>query len=230
MIDLESRCLYIHIPKTGGNSINRAFGVGWEDHKDLARYARELPPETFRRCFKFAIVRNPWDRLYSDYNYQRRKSRPAASKLLLFKPDGRRRSFAEWVGAVLTDPQACPPSTWGGDVSPGIHRWSPQFDWISLDGRIAVDRVLRLEQIDGQFPSVCRELGRPPVRLAHRNRRFHLHYSWYYDEATRARVAAYYARDIEAFGYRFETRRECFRRMLRTFSPLPFPTSGWKTG
>jgi hypothetical protein len=204
MINHALRCIYVHIPKTAGNSVNRAFGADWADHADLGRCATQLPPEDFASYFKFAIVRNPWDRLFSDYNYQKKKSRPRDSKLFLFKPSGERRRFREWAEAALGDPHRYAPATWGGDVSPGIHRWSPQVDWIALNGRIAVDRVLRLERLAEEFPAVCDRLGLPPVRLRHRNRRFHWHYSWYYDDTTRALVADYYARDIAAFGYEFE--------------------------
>ena len=40
----------------------------------LARYAQELGPEVLAGYLKCAIVRNPWDRLLSDYIYQKRKS------------------------------------------------------------------------------------------------------------------------------------------------------------
>lgn len=204
MINHAYRCIYVHIPKTAGNSVNRVFGTDWSDHADLRRYAAQLPPEVFARYHKFAIVRNPWDRLFSDYNYQRKKSRPRDSKLFLFKASGERREFRDWVAAALSDPHRYPPSTWGGDPSPGIHRWSPQVDWISLDGRIAVDRIVRMEQLAGEFPALCRDLGVSATRLPRRNRRFHWHYSWYYDDEMRDLVASYYAKDIAAFGYRFQ--------------------------
>lgn len=206
MIDHQSRCIYVHIPKTGGNSINRVFGVNWANHKDLARYARELDPEVFQSYCKFAIVRNPWDRILSEYNYQKKKSRPDATRLYIFKEDGTRRNFREWLAAVFAQPDRYPDSQWGGEVSPGIHRFSPQLDWISLGGGIGVDRVLRLETLQPEFDRLRRELGLPLARLACRNRKFHWHYSRYYDDTTRQMVAAYYARDIQAFGYTFERR------------------------
>ena len=95
MIHHDFRFIYIHIPKTAGNSVNRVFGIGWDNHKDLQRYAAELPSETLAGYYKFAIVRNPWERILSDYNYQRRKSRPRDSKLFLFKESGARRGFPE---------------------------------------------------------------------------------------------------------------------------------------
>jgi chondroitin 4-sulfotransferase 11 len=205
MLSHPFRCIYIHIPKTAGNSVNRVFGVDWQHHKDLQRFAAELEPALFERYFKFAIVRNPWERIFSDYNYQKKKGRPGASKLFLFDETGERRCFRDWVEAALSDPYRYAPESWGGEVSAGLHRWSPQVDWLTVDGRIAVDAIVRMERLPEDFGRICETLGLPPLRLPHRNRRRHWHYSWYYDEATRDLVASYYARDVAAFGYRFET-------------------------
>jgi hypothetical protein len=204
MISHEHRCIFVHIPKTAGNSVNRVFGVGWEDHKDLQRYFTELPRDVFAGYFKFAIVRNPWDRLLSDYNYQVKKGRARASKLFVYGADGAKRNFAQWVETALTAPGHYEASDWGGAVSPHIHRWSPQVDWISIDGEPRTDYVARLEHLPEDFGAIRRRLDLPPVRLPHRNRRLHWHYSHYYDRATRELVAGYYARDIELFDYEFE--------------------------
>src|SRR5438045_929170 len=112
MISHQHRCIFVHIPKTAGNSVNRVFGIGWEDHKDLQRFAAELEPAVFGSYFKFAIIRNPWDRILSDYNYQLKKSRERDSKLGLFRPDGSPRDFAEWVEMVLATPHSFEPKRW----------------------------------------------------------------------------------------------------------------------
>src|SRR5476649_167826 len=176
MISHEHRCIFVHIPKTAGNSINRVFGVGWEDHKDLQRYSEEVPRDQFESYFKFAIVRNPWDRLLSDYNYQLKKSRAPSSKLFVFAADGSKRNFAEWVEAALATPDRYEAGDWGGSVSPHINRWTPQIDWISVDGQPRTDFVARLERLPEDFRAICHRLDLPAVRLPHRNRRLHWHY------------------------------------------------------
>jgi Sulfotransferase family len=221
LISHPYRCIFVHIPKTAGNSINRVFGIGWQDHKDLARYAVEQPAEVFHSYFKFAIVRNPWDRLFSDYNYQRKKSRAKDSKLFLFNERGRQRSFAAWVETALAQADQCSPTQWGGEVSPQIHRWSPQIDWITVDGKPGVDFIARMEHLAEDFPVICRQVGIAPNRLPHRNRRLHWHYSHYYDRHTREVVARYYAQDISAFGYDFEDHTFRFRLFLSNAAPLP---------
>lgn len=217
MISHPFRCISVHIPKAAGNSVNQAFGIGWQDHKDITRYQAEIPPAIFAAYFKFAVVRNPWDRLLSDYNYQVRKSRPADSKLHLFDERGARRNFAAWTEAALTETAKYPAASWGGEVSAGIHRFSPQLDWISLAGTPAVDFIARFEHIDADFRVISRAVGLEQKELPKRNPRFHFHYSRYYDDATRDRVGQYYATDIAAFGYKFEDRK--FR----------LSWSGWKS-
>src|SRR5262249_10793528 len=122
----------------------------------------------------------------------------------VFGADGSKRNFAEWVELALNAPATYDAAAWGGSVSPHIHRWSPQIDWITVGGEPRTDYIARLERLPEDFRKVCRHLGLPPVRLPHRNRRLHWHYSHYYDRSTRELVAAYYARDIAQFDYEFE--------------------------
>jgi len=207
MINHQFRCIFVHIPKTAGKSINRFFRMEWQKHKDLSRYSRELQPQLFSNYFKFAIVRNPWDRILSDYNFQKKKSGTANEKLFAVDHEGKTRTFREWLYAVLSNPFFYEARQWGAEVSAEIHRWSPQVDWISLNGKIGVDTVLRMENLETDFENMCRMLGWPSGKLPCRNWKFHMHYSHYYDEVTQRLVEDYYAKDIAAFGYRFESRK-----------------------
>lgn len=204
MVYHQHRCIYIHIPKTAGKSITNAMGCGWAGHKDVAQYALELNPAIFQNYFKFSIVRNPWDRLVSEYNFQRNKDRPKRDKLHIYDERGAKRGFAEWVRVSFADPHRYRGEDWAGDTSPNIHRWSPQIDWISIDGRIAVDFVARMENINQDFAEIRKKIGLAPRDVPHTNAKWHWHYSHYYDSATRDLVTEYYARDIEAFNYRYE--------------------------
>jgi chondroitin 4-sulfotransferase 11 len=200
----ELGCLFVHIPKTAGNSIMRAFGIGWENHMDLSRYRETLGPEILAGCFKFAIVRNPWDRILSEYNFQRKKKQRADTvRLFLTKPDGTTRTFREWVEHALAHPEEHQPKQWGGKTSPFIHRLSPQIDWVTLDDSIGVDFVGRMESLQKDIDTVCQRLDLPRKRLSRVNWKLHWHYSRYYDDTTRKLVGDYYERDIDSFGYRF---------------------------
>lgn len=56
----EYNAIFIHIPKTAGSSIQEALGHG--GHETIHHYMEQ---EGFNRAFKFAFVRNPWDRFIS---------------------------------------------------------------------------------------------------------------------------------------------------------------------
>ena len=62
------RCFFIHIPRTGGNSIASTILDGRTAHTPYFVYQRAYPDE-FDEFFKFCFVRNPWDRLVSAYFY-----------------------------------------------------------------------------------------------------------------------------------------------------------------
>ncbi len=120
-------------------------------------------------------------------------------------------------GPVLNDARC-----WGGSTSSTIHRWSPQYDWISIDGENMMDYVGRIETLAADMDVICDRVGIPRVKLPSKKRRFHLHYSHYYDEASRDLVASYYAKDIAEFGYTFEQARplapgkgSCWRGFIR---------------
>jgi hypothetical protein len=58
--------IFIHIPRTGGRSIQKAFGIEYESacefiHKNIKTHIVELTEPVVRSKFKFTVVRNPWD-------------------------------------------------------------------------------------------------------------------------------------------------------------------------
>ena len=65
-----------------------------------------------------------------------------------------------------------------------------------------MDYVFKLEDPDG-MNKVFDHLEIPRVKLPHKNKNGHKHYTEYYDKDTREIVAEKYAKDIEFFGYKF---------------------------
>ena len=73
LVSDEKRFVFVHIQKTGGLSIERTLRDFAPDVRQVGgrhEHLRRIPPELRREWgsyFKFAIVRNPWDRLTSWY-------------------------------------------------------------------------------------------------------------------------------------------------------------------
>ncbi len=199
MISFQKRFLFVHIPKTAGNSIQSVlrnysedeivvrehqegierFGVrnrtyNLKKHSTLAEYRGALGEERFQDLYKFTCVRNPWDRLISYY----------------FTPV---RQIAKWDKRefrklVLKTPSATDHLRLAGESDPFAN----------------VQRVMRFENLAEDFLSVCNQLNLPPVRLPEYNRSQREHYSHYYDDELQALVRNRFAPEIERFGYSFE--------------------------
>jgi len=71
MISHEYRCIFIHLPRTGGTSIEKALcGKNWWDVDPstkhlIASQAREVYKDYWDAYFKFSIVREPCSRMLS---------------------------------------------------------------------------------------------------------------------------------------------------------------------
>lgn len=72
MIDHKRKLIFIHIPRTGGTSIERMAGV-IKDKSDKHHIASEIKaivsPECWDEYFKFTIRRHPYQRICSVYKW-----------------------------------------------------------------------------------------------------------------------------------------------------------------
>ena len=71
MINDNLKLIFVHIPKTGGTSIKKSLGITNRSlgyHKRANDIKKEIP-DKWKNYFKFSVVRNPYDRVYSIYSY-----------------------------------------------------------------------------------------------------------------------------------------------------------------
>ena len=81
----QRRCIFVHLPKNAGNSINQTLFNGFEPgHLPLNWYEQQCPQQ-FSQYFKFAFVRDPWNRVYSAWGYLRFSRLPETIGDLLCK-------------------------------------------------------------------------------------------------------------------------------------------------
>ena len=93
MISHKYKCIFIHIPKCGGSSIehcliNKPYDItetnykrcyGWDDKNKIwmqhatVEEIKNLYIDKFYEYFRFVITRNPWARSISDYFWMERE-------------------------------------------------------------------------------------------------------------------------------------------------------------
>ena len=192
-ISLRHKFIFIHCEKTGGTSIKQWLQKAlheplenWQ-HFRIGDVRQMIDKGAFRRFFKFSFVRNPWDRVVSNYHFCRSPMfRGVDAKKhqifsdLSFKEHVRKRVFLCPQCACLYD----------------------------SDGNYLMDFVGRYENLEKDVSYVARRLFVDPPNDSNfpwKNRTSHGHYSSYYDDKTRGIVAKFYQSDIKRFKYRFET-------------------------
>lgn len=154
-------------------------------HAYASSAKRCLPPEVYKGLFKFAFVRNPWDRLVSRYAY------------LLKVEDHRRHKFVQRM------------KNFDEYVAWEIRRAKFfQYTYVTgSNGKLIVDFIGHYERLQEDFAKVCASL-KVQAELPRINTSSHRDYRSYYSPETRKRVGDYFQRDCELFGYDFDGLRE----------------------
>jgi len=141
-----------------------------------------MPEELFIRYFKFAFVRNPWERLVSEYEF------------LLKRPQHGRHARVKKMS----------------DFSEFIQMQIPRRDAYQSnmlcdnDGKLLMDFVGKLENLDNDWRTASERIGIPYQELPRKNVTQHKRYQDYFNTETTQLVAKHWARDIELFEYNFE--------------------------
>ena len=206
MISHEHKCIFVHIPRTGGTSIeatiwprgrnentlwmgfiddwNNKYQTGGLQHLLAKQIREEVGGETFSSYWKFSFVRNPWDKIISQYHYIQNKER-----LLSFLGVEKIESLEEYLALI--------------QKAKYIH-WEEQWKFLYADsGECLVDTIYRFEDFRDSAQKIYQDLKLQPTVL-HVNQTDHEHYSKYYTPETRELVAEMYAIDIDTFNYEFE--------------------------
>ncbi len=168
-------------------------------HKAYLPYAGDIKKSRYKDYFKFAFVRNPWDRLVSCYVDKIKSDRTFTNEwykngvgrgLHRWKLFYVGMPFEEFVAAVGEIP----------DEKADKH-FRSQYRFLYDEAEVClVDYIGRLENFD--VDPVFRRMGIVAIKVPHMHRSTSkTGSSEYYTEDLRERVAARYAKDLTLFGY-----------------------------
>ncbi|BBN80384.1 hypothetical protein PA25_03690 [Pseudoalteromonas sp. A25] len=181
MISTKDNCLFVHIPKVAGQSIELFFvermGLSWQQRESLLLRANndpELGPprlahlyadeyvkydyvsqREFDSLFKFSFVRNPWSRLVSEFTYR---------KALGHKQY--QQGFKHFVLESFPTPNRDVHKT-------GVDHYRhvvPQSRFLyDAEGNCLVDFIGRFEALHEDFEAICNRLNIENAILPHKN-------------------------------------------------------------
>lgn len=195
MISHEYKCVFLHQRKCAGTSICCAFGVEWspqnEDWDFMDGGVKSPDDSKFKSYFRFSVVRNPYDRFVSGWKYCNGTKDRSLLDVLHNLP--------------RNDPDATKESDpYGERAHDYVHVTRPQYDILFYeDGTMGVDFVMRFENLQMDFDTICQIVGKPRMTLPHITSTDRFPYRRYFDDEPEAKrlLEEHFKRDFELFGY-----------------------------
>ena len=208
IVSHQHRFVFAAVPKTGTHSVRQALRehMGDEDieqvglfvnkrfpyeqlaairhgHLSLAQVRPFLGDDAFDAYFKFAFVRNPYDRFVSYCAFMSRDSGHFATqpqevmRYFLFHAPPEQHILFQPQSSLLVDD----------------------------DGQaLLTDMVGRVEDMQASYDAICARIGIPSRPLDQVNGSKRGDYRQYYTPELAEAVAARYRKDLDLFGYAFD--------------------------
>ena len=207
MISHKHKCIFVHIPKTAGASIadmiwarprstselwggfvdryRNKYQTGGLQHLRWHQIRLEVGADIFNEYFKFTFVRNPWDKVVSQYRYLAMRG-----DLLEYFGFSEYPEFETYLDSALQSDHV---------------QVADQSSFIVSDaGEYMVDFIGRFESLHCDARKIFKKIGVNAGPFPHVNRSDrHQDFRKYYTAKTKAMVAERYKTDIERFGYYF---------------------------
>ena len=202
----KKKYIFICVAKVASSSTNEILNHELHPeprfhHMSISELINYYKGLDLKKYYKFAFVRNPWDRflsLYNDMSIKRNGNRKLMNyslnekkyKTLFYKT----KNFKEFVRAFES-------SDWVNEA-----HFRNQFDYLTIDGEVAMDFVGRFENLQNDWEKIKKDIGLNHLgSLVHREKsEVEINnYRNFYDDETIDIVSRIYKKDIQFFEYDF---------------------------
>ena len=191
---------FVRIPKTGSRSIKSLGMFICEGHESIEQMKKRYEFDS-----SFAGVRNPYDRAVSAYtqgvDYLNTRTSPYY---------GEYDKYPTFTSFWMDDENNFLNGVVRGSLQKKNVRHSHyhrQSDFVTIDGKLAVNWILRFEYLQTHWWKFLLHRGLEHVDLPHVNKTEHHHWKDYYVEEVADKVYEFYKEDFDRFEYRRDSWR-----------------------
>ena len=196
----EHQAIFVHITKTAGTSVAKSLFGYLPYHYTAIQYRVFYGKNDFKKYFKFAFVRNPWDRLYSAFRYLKSGGWNKEDKKWAETHLSQFDDFNDFVNEWLTTE----------NIQKHMH-FKPQHEFIcDSHGNILIDYLAYFETLEKDFEIITTQLD-IDAKLGTHNVNPGKNYKDIYSDDSKSKVGLVYEKDVALFGYNFdgiESRRD----------------------
>ena len=210
MISHKHKCIFLHIPKAAGTSIERFLR-----EVDTGIPQKVLRKRGFSRFlndhldyYVFSFVRNPYDRLVSAWKWGELQYRVHPD--IPFHQKKRSVSFEEYVQLTIDDEYRMFNKDLWSEYD--TYHTLPQFEFFpqlngghyftdKINPKFTCDFIGRFENLNEDFNQVCKSIHLDTLKLPHayNSKTFKEDAVW--TDELKSKVHNYYKKDFELFGY-----------------------------
>jgi hypothetical protein len=191
------RTVFVQIPKNASTSIHSTLSNQTDEAHDHELYIEVISandPELIESYFSFAVIRNPYDRFVSCYEYFRDPMHDWRWNL----------SFEELVDAFYQRGKYF--------YTTEDRHWWPQSRFIAIKKIPLVDKIIKYENLEDEWPEIINEISKQtpsnfslPMSILPKNNvtfvRNNKNWEDYYTPELKEKVYWLYEKDFELFGY-----------------------------
>lgn len=196
MISHKYKCIFIHISRTAGTSIEAAIcGRDWWDIDPATKHltasqSQELYHKWWNKYFKFSILRNPYDRMISCYHMDYFNGHiPLAYRNII--KQGPQIGYESGCGFSYFLRNYKPPPWEQG----GLIEYTDILD-------LSLDFIGDYNNLHYDFNFICKTIGLV-TPLPHFNKTNHLRVSSYYDNTSINMIQKLYASTLKQYRYEY---------------------------
>ncbi len=215
MISYKHNLIFVHIPKTGGTSIEdiiwpskkdrteknlwmgyvrpyyNKYQTGGMQHLLATQIRQEVGAKMFDQCFKFTIVRNPWDKVISQFMYI--KKRQDVLDFIGMEKDDCLKTYLSLIQKCTYVQSEC------------------QYKFfLDENGEQLVDYIGRFENFTEEVKTILKKkkldrtlFGLRERKIPHKMKSQRKPYQDYFDDESAQMVQHIYSKDIELLNYQF---------------------------